>query len=109
MAWFEIAGLAISGLGFLRDLWKDHKDAGAWDEQELDVDREFLATALEQGRLTGNKSEYSWARKNRVPTLELKGTHAVVLAFNEARKIRYRLVQGPPANRLILMKKISRP
>ena len=102
----RIAGLAISGFGFFKDLSEIYRDLRSWEEVDLEVELGWLGVALEKNVLAGNKSDYSWSLARRVPTLELKGTHQPVLAINKDKRIKYRLVVGPPANRLVLVQKI---
>ena len=102
----SVAGLAISAFGLFKDLAQKHEDLDTWKEEDLPVDRYWLPTALEKGYLTGDTADYAWPLIVSAPTLEMKGTHEVVLAVNEKKKTKYRLVQGPPAGRLILMRKV---
>ncbi|MBX9588610.1 MAG: hypothetical protein K2X43_04845 [Hyphomonadaceae bacterium] len=90
----EIAGMVISGVSLLNDLWGRFKDLSTWIEADLLVDREYLSLALAEGQLEGLEQEYAWSREESVPTRELRGTHRVVIAFNSERKIKYRLCRG---------------
>ena len=101
----EIAELIVSGISLLNDLRELHKDLTAWSEADLLVDDEWLALALAKGQLAGILSDYSWSAEARVPTRELKGTHQIVVAHNDLKKIKYRIVKGV-GNRLVLTKKL---
>jgi hypothetical protein len=102
----EIAGFVISGLSLLNDLFSTHKDIASWDERDLPVDRDWLAVALEERVLPGVEKDYVWASEASVATKEMRGTHTVVIAHNDARKIKYRIVRrGIPEDALVLMKK----
>jgi hypothetical protein len=102
----EIAGMMISGVSLLNDLWGRFKDLSTWTEADLPVDREFLALAVAQRKLQGAADDYVWCREASVPTKELKGTHSVVIAFHSDRRTKYRLYRGRGGDRLILMKKM---
>jgi hypothetical protein len=102
----EIAGVMISGVSLLNDLWGRYKDLSAWTEADLLVDGEYVSLALAKGQLEGSAEQFVWSREDRVPTRELRGTHSVVNAFNAEKKIMHRLCQGRPDDRLILMKKV---
>ncbi len=78
----EIAGLVVSGIGLIKDLYTLHSDLGSWGNEDLEVDREWLSLALANDVLSGAETEYSWAQLRRVPTLELKGSHEVVASHN---------------------------
>src|SRR5262245_15476833 len=101
----EVAGFVVSGIGLLNDLLGTHKDMTAWQEADLLVDGRWLDVAIAKGLLTGHSNDYNWTPEARVPTLELEGTHTVVVAHNDDKKIKYRLVQGQPGDRLVLVKK----
>ncbi len=106
----EIAGLAVSGLSFALNFFKTAKDALSWDEQDIEVDAEWLDVAIEKGILPGPGSDYGWMSERRVPTAELKRTVSPVIAHNDERKIKYRLFQGKPTDaggRNMLVKKIG--
>ena len=104
----SIANLAITALGVFHNLVKSHKDLPNWEESDLEVDFAWVDVALEKGVLDGEKSDYSWPWARSVNTLELKGTHQTVLAINEDKRSRYRLVTGAPSNRHVLVQKISK-
>ena len=101
----EIAGIVISGVGLLNDLWGRYKDLSAWQEADLLVDNEYLALALSKGVLQGAETDYLWSNEDKVATRELRGTHHVVIAFNADKKVKYRIVRGRAHDRAILMKK----
>jgi hypothetical protein len=104
-AMFEIAGLMVSGISLLNDLMSTSRDLKSWEEKDLLVDQEWLGLAIKNGRVTGAMESFCWAKEKKVPTMELKGTGQVVIAHNDAKKILYRIVDGHPGNRNILMKK----
>jgi hypothetical protein len=95
----EIAGVVISGVGLLNDLWGRFKDLSAWQENDLLVDNEYLPLALSKGVLQGAEADYLWSNEDKVATRELGGTHCVVIAFNVDRKVKYRIVRGRPHDR----------
>ena len=101
----SIAGLAITAFGLWHNLSKDHKDLSQWEESDLEVDFEWLNVAIEKGFLDGEKSDYEWPVAKRVNTLLLKGNHQTVIAINEDKRSRHRLVVGPPGDRLVLVRK----
>jgi hypothetical protein len=45
--------------------------------------------------------------EDNVLTRELEGTYQVVFAYNDEKKIRYRIVRGRPGKRSVLMQKIA--
>src|SRR5688500_4904826 len=104
---FEIAGLVVSGISLFNDLLNTSRDLKSWEEKDLPVDREWLGLAIEAGRVTGPIGKFAWASEERVPTLELKGEAQVVIAHNNEKKIRYRIVQGRCGDRNILMQKTA--
>lgn len=103
----EIAGLAISSIGLAVSLAKEYKYWSAWGERDVEVDMKWLEVALEKGILDGTKNDYTWRLLKEVPTLELKGTHSVVIAVNKNKRLRYRIVVGKVGylSRAILVKK----
>ena len=103
----EIAGVILSGVSLLKDLFDLHQDLDSWEQQDLEVDREWLPLALEHEILSGDQEDYYYASLRRVPTLELKGTHSVVAAYNAETKTIHRIVQGRPDDRLVLMRKTT--
>ena len=103
---WEIAGAVISGISLLRNIKRDRSsDTRDWVDKDLEVDNQWVAVAIESGFLKGSTADYAWPVARRVPTLELKGTHEQVRAIDAERRILYRIVWGPPANRMVLMKK----
>ena len=54
----------------------------------------FLALALEKNLLEGKPEDYVWARQEKIPTLELRGTHQVVIFFNKDKKEAYRITEA---------------
>lgn len=103
----EIAGLIVSGISLLSDLYGRYKDLSSWSETDLKVDGDYLDLALAKRHLTGAAADYAWVREERVPTVELSGTHQVVVAYNAEKKIKYRLCRGRIDDRIILMKKVA--
>jgi hypothetical protein len=101
----EIAGVMISGVSLLNDLWGRFKDLSTWTEADLLVDGDYLPLALTAGHLQGAESDFMWSREEKVPSRELRGTHRVVVAYNADKKIKYRITQGRSDDRLILMKR----
>jgi hypothetical protein len=73
---FEFSGLAISGIGVIHDLLRTY----------------------------GTIGDYSWSWESEVATRELRGTHEVVIAFNETKKVKYRIRQGESS---IVMRKLA--
>ena len=47
----EIAGLIISGIGLIKDLLALHDDLSSWGNEDLEVDRKWLALAFSRLRL----------------------------------------------------------
>lgn len=86
------SGLVISGVGVIHDLLKTYADLNTWKEEDVKVDGEWLALAIEEGVLP--PGDYTWSSEDKIPTRELRGTHEVVIAFNADKKIRYRIKQG---------------
>jgi hypothetical protein len=103
----EIAGVMISGVSLLNDLWGRFKDLSTWTEADLLVDGDYLALALAAGQLAGAETDFVWSREEKVPSRELRGTHRVVVAFNADKKVTYRITQGRAGDRLILMRRMS--
>lgn len=103
----ELAGLAISGIGLLTNLLKQHKDLSKWEEKDIEVDSEWLQVAIEKGVVDGPMSELGWMSERRLPTAELKRTHAAIIAVNEEKRIKYRIVQGRPGDRNVLVRKTA--
>ena len=102
----EIAGFVISGVSFVKDLYKEYKDFSTWPLSDLTVDRHWLSEALEQNILDGTPEDYVWAGQERIPTFELQGTHEVVIFFNKDKKEAYRIT-NPGDRPNILVKKTA--
>ena len=107
MDFFSIAGLAVSGIGLLNDFGTTYRDILKWQEEDVEVDAEWLELALNKGIIEGTLDSFAWANLRRVPTLELKGTHQPVVAINKDKRVKYRIVRGSVDDRLVLMKKVS--
>ncbi len=103
----EIGGLIVSGIGLIKDLYTLYGDLDTWDNEDLEVDNEWLQLALQKGILSGVEGDYSWPLLRSVPTLQLKSSHEVVTAHNADKKVLYRIVRGPKTDRVVLMKKTS--
>ena len=103
----EIAGLVLTGISLATDLASRHKDLTAWDTQELEVDRHWLALATENELLDGVEADYVWAAARSVASRELRGSHEVVLAHNDEKKTIHRIVRGRAAGQTVLMRKVS--
>ena len=101
----EIAGLILSGVSFAKDLYKEYKDFSTWPLTDLPVDRHWLSLALEKNLLEGTPEDYVWTQSARIPTLELRGTHEVVIFFNKDKKEAYRISE-PGDRPNILLKKV---
>lgn len=99
----EVAGLIISGISLIKDLYTVHKDLGSWEQKDLEVDRDWLPLALKHNLLSGTEADYRWVALRRVPTLELEGTHQIAVAYNDDKKIIYRIVRDHPNRRSVLM------
>src|SRR5205807_906149 len=83
---FELSGLIVSGIGVIHDLIHSYADLQTWREEDITVDDEWLPLAIEKGILAGPLSDYTWSSEHKIPTRELRGTHQVVVAFNEEKK-----------------------
>lgn len=106
---FEIAGFIVSGISLLNELFQTHKDLTSWIEQDLEVDAEWLPLAISKGILEGSETQYAWAKSPSVATKELQGTHQIVIARNDEKKIKYRIVRGLHGDfPLVLMKSVPR-
>lgn len=104
---FEIAGLVVSSIGLAVDLAARFGDWVKWEEEDLLVDRDWLAEAIDKGILDGAEDEYRWSSEDKVATREIKGTYSVVMAADEKKRLKYRLVRGREGSRLILMKRLE--
>jgi hypothetical protein len=103
----EIAGLIVSSIGLVANLAKQYKDLAAWNEADIEVDQEWLELALEKKVLLGAPDQFALLHLRRLPTVELRGTHAAVVAVNESKKLKYRIVMGSIDDRLILCQKLQ--
>lgn len=104
----EIAGLIVSGIGLIKDLYTLHDDVSSWSNEDLEVDSEWLELALQKEVLAGVLTDYGWASLRSVPSRELQGTHEVVTAHNADKKVLYRIVRGRKDDRIVLMMKVGR-
>lgn len=100
----EMAGFIFSGVGFARSLYKTYRDFSTWARGDLPVDREWLPLAIEKNYLEAPIENYSWARPKRIPTLELRGTHEVVIFFNKDKKEAYRITDGSDRPSILIRK-----
>ena len=100
----EVAGIVISGITLAKDLYLLYEKSQSWAEQDLEVDREWLGLAIKSGIVPGGKHDFRWSSSRQVATRELKNTHQTVLAYNEDKKICYRIVRGRGRDQLVLMK-----
>lgn len=103
----EIAGLIVSGIGLVADLAKQFKDLSTWKEEDIEVDGEWLGLALEKNVLSGVPDQFAWVRLRSLPTAELKGSHAAVVAVNESKRLKYRIVMGSIDDRVVLCQKLQ--
>ena len=103
----SIAGVMISGVGVSATLLQRYNDLNKWEEKDLEVDGAWLEAAIEAGQLSGDPAGYAWPMEAHVPTMELKGTHSTVIAVNEEKRSKYRLVRGEPGHRHLLVKKLT--
>jgi hypothetical protein len=104
---FELAGLTISGINLALNLQKTYKDWSSWKEADVEVDLEWIDVALDKGVIEGKNRDFEWMRLTRLPIAELKHTHSAVIAINEKKRIKYRIVVGRPDDRLILVKRLG--
>ena len=106
MEFISIAGLAISTIGLMNDLASTYRDLTNWEEKDIEVDNDWMALAIQNKIIEPPEGSYVWANLRHVPTLELKGTHQVVIAVNKDRRLKYRIVRGS-TDPIVLMKKTS--
>jgi hypothetical protein len=109
---FELLGLAISFLaisfiGVTNDLLNTKRDRETWKDEEWLVNEKFPELAIKAGLLTGAMDSFRCVNEDNVLTRELEGTYQVVFAYNDEKKIRYRIVRGRPGKRSVLMQKIA--
>ena len=93
-------GEGISALGLALNLWDRFKGARTWSEGEILVDRDWFGVAKEKGFLDPD-IEYRWSKPDKVHTRLMAGTHELVFALDDKRKIKNRIVRGG----LVLMAK----
>jgi len=103
----EIAGPIVSAIGTLRSLVKTHHDLWKWDEQDVQVDGDWLEFAIRAGRLDGAPADYAWVSRPSVLAAELKGTHSRVVPIDAEKRIRYQILSGSNPHPNVLMKKID--
>jgi hypothetical protein len=103
----EIAGLAISSIGLAVDWAVKINDWAEWEVADLLVDSDWLALAIGNGILDGAENEYAWSREDKLATREMSGTHTVVMAADEKKRKKYRVVRGREGDRLVLVKRLS--
>ncbi len=106
----QIAGIAVSSIGTATNLFKTIRDLAKWEEKDIEVDNEWLPLAIKKGILEGKPEDYVWPQERHVPTHELNGKLSVVIAINEEKRLKYRVVQGHASGaggRLILMRRIA--
>jgi hypothetical protein len=101
----EFAGLVVSGISAIKDLADAYKDLAAWDERDLPVDGKWLDLAVNKQLLP--PAEYVWKQERHVATLELEGTHEVVLAFNKERRTKHRIIRRGNMDYAVLMRKAT--
>lgn len=103
----EIAGVAISLIGLAVDL---SGKIGGWvkfEETDLLVDRDWLALAIDKSIVDGTEDDYRWSSEDKIASRELRGTHSVVMAVDEEKRTKYRMVRGREGERLVLMKRLT--
>jgi hypothetical protein len=106
---FELLGVMISFIGVTNDWLNTKRDRETWKDEELTVNRKFPELALKAGLVTGAMDRFRWVSEDDVLARELEGTHQVVFAYNDEKRIRYRIVRGRRGERkLVLMQKGER-
>ena len=106
---FELLGVVISFIGVTNDWPNTKRDRETWKDEELAVNRKFPELALKAGLVTGAMDRFRWVSEDDVLTRELEKTHQVVFAYNDEKKIRYRIVRGRRGEqKLVLMQKGER-
>lgn len=104
----EGVGFGMTTIGLAVQLYKDYKDFSSWDQQDVDVDREFLPAAVAQGHLDGAESDYRWMAVRKLATAEMNKTHSVVHYINADKKIKCRLFRDKEGRTpLVLVKNIE--
>jgi len=104
----EIAGPVVSAIGTLSSLVKTYHHLWKWNEQDVQVDGDWLKFAVRAGRLDGVLADYTWVSRSSVLAAELKGTHSRVQAVDVEKRMRYRILHGSFPHANVLMKKIGR-
>jgi hypothetical protein len=106
-AMLEFLGLAISCIGVTNDLLNTKRERETWKMEEWPVNGKFPEVAIKAGLVTGPLERFRWVRENDVLTRTLDETYQVVFAYNDEKKIRYRMVYRRHGARSILMKKTA--
>jgi hypothetical protein len=103
----EIAGLVMSGIGLVSDLFGTYKDLTAWSEQDLQVDGKWLDLALQKGVLEGQASDFLWSReeKGADPRVERDASGRRGVQRGKESQIPDRT--GPTYDRSVLMKRTA--
>ena len=105
----EFVGVELSFIGVPDDGLNTKHDHETWNNEEWAVNRKFPELALKAGLVTGAMDRFRWVSEDDVLTRELERTHQVVFAYNDEKKIRYRIVRGRRGERkLVLMQKGER-
>jgi hypothetical protein len=104
----EIAAPIVSEIGTLSSLVKVHHEVWKWEEQDVQVDGDWLEFAIRTGRLEGATSDYTWVSRPHVLAAELKGTHSRVQAVDVEKRVRYRILHGSFPHAAVLMKNTGR-
>ena len=99
---------SLSAIGTLRSLAKTHPHLWKWEEQDVQVDDDWLGHAVRIGRLDGELADYAWVSRSGVLAAELKGTHSRVQAVDVEKRVRFRILRGSFPHASVLMKKIGR-
>jgi hypothetical protein len=82
----------IELLGLVYEIAKDLKDRLKWDEQEKQIDRDWLDKSGFEKALIEMGYKLYWSRPDSIATRELDG-YSVVYELDQAKRIRYRLVR----------------
>ncbi len=67
----EIAGLVVSSIGLAADLAGRIAGWAEWEEEDVLVDNDWLALAIDEGILDGAERDYFWSIEDKVATREL--------------------------------------
>jgi hypothetical protein len=100
---FEFLGVAISFIDVTNDGLNTQHDRETWNDAEWAVNRKFPELALKAGLVTGAIDRFRWVSEDDVLTRELERTHQVVFAYNDEKKIRYRIVRGRRGERKLVL------